>query len=88
MDEVYDEMSVPRRRLKHLNSRNASTKHNRLIDARLGTEEYFKAAASNLRAVARERQDLMRIIKWSDPPQQRRSSGAGAGHERCVTVKR
>ena len=53
-----------------------------------------KAATSNLAgsggaaAAARERPFLMHVIKWTDTRKQRRSSGAGAGNERRVPVKR
>ncbi|KAL4706679.1 hypothetical protein ACJJTC_014434 [Scirpophaga incertulas] len=39
-------------------------------------------------AAARERQDLMRIVKWTGSRKQRRGSGAGAGNERCTPVER
>ncbi|KAL4718199.1 hypothetical protein ACJJTC_014058 [Scirpophaga incertulas] len=55
-------------------------------DAKASVSNFAGSGAAA--AAARERQDLMRIVKWTGSRKQRRGSGAGAGNERCTPVER
>ncbi|KAL4719793.1 hypothetical protein ACJJTC_002128, partial [Scirpophaga incertulas] len=59
-----------------------------LINARFEASVSNFAGSGAAAAAARERQDLMRIVKWTGSRKQRRGSGAGAGNERCTPVER